>query len=206
VRPRSLASSATRGFVYLNLNGGDSWGYYHPEDNAEYIYNFKGEPVYKTSELLPEYWASLNKVEPIHAGQVRYFVCRDFRTDRLYNGMHYVDEDRLDMARASNEGRLRSFLKQHGSQYKTLFLTSTSHTIRTINASSTLKHRFINTYVPSALKLCRAVSKKQSLPMVKRVIESAVGKGEPYEHFLNWLADIVQFKEKDRHRLGAAWK
>jgi hypothetical protein len=52
-----------RGFVYLNLNGGDSWGYYHSEDNAEYIYNFKGEPVYKTSELLPEYWASINKVD-----------------------------------------------------------------------------------------------------------------------------------------------
>jgi hypothetical protein len=37
---------AERGFVYFNLNGGDSWAYYHPESNPDYIYNFKGEPSY----------------------------------------------------------------------------------------------------------------------------------------------------------------
>ena len=45
-----------RGFVYLNLSGGDSWAYFHPEDNPEYIYNFKGEPVYRTKEIAPEYY------------------------------------------------------------------------------------------------------------------------------------------------------
>jgi hypothetical protein len=50
-----------RGFVYLNLNGGDSWGYYHPEDNPDFIYNFKGEPTYLTKELLPDYWEQLTQ-------------------------------------------------------------------------------------------------------------------------------------------------
>jgi len=45
-----------RGFVYLNLNGGDSWGYYHHATDAKIIYNFKGEPNYLTKELLPEYY------------------------------------------------------------------------------------------------------------------------------------------------------
>jgi hypothetical protein len=50
-----------RGFVYFNLNGGDSWGYYHPVDNPEYIRNFKGEPIYRTAELLPEYWRQIHE-------------------------------------------------------------------------------------------------------------------------------------------------
>ena len=45
-----------RDFVYLNLNGGDSWGYYYPPSNPEYLYNFKGEPTYLMKELLPEYY------------------------------------------------------------------------------------------------------------------------------------------------------
>jgi hypothetical protein len=35
-----------RGFVYFNLNGGDSWAYYHPSNNPDFIHNFKGEPAY----------------------------------------------------------------------------------------------------------------------------------------------------------------
>jgi len=46
-----------RGFVYFNFNGGDSWGYYHPVEDASIIYNFKGEPNYSTRELLPAYYA-----------------------------------------------------------------------------------------------------------------------------------------------------
>ena len=191
-----------RGFVYLNLNGGDSWGYYHPEDNAEFIYNFKGEPIYKTSELLPEYWASINKVDPSQpVGPVKYFVCRDFRTDRLYNGMYYVEEDRLEMARAANEGRLKSFLKQHGQPVQDFVpdfsIVYDPHDKRKFS----LEDRFINTYVPSEFEALPRREQEVVPAMVKRVIESAVGKGEPYEHFLNWLADIVQFKEK----IGTAW-
>ena len=45
-----------RDFVYLNLNGGDSWGYYHPVTSPEVLYNFKGEPCYLVEELLPDYY------------------------------------------------------------------------------------------------------------------------------------------------------
>ena len=47
---------AGREFVYLNLNGGDSWGYYHPVTNADVIYNFKDEPNYRTEVLAPDYY------------------------------------------------------------------------------------------------------------------------------------------------------
>ena len=48
-----------RDFVYFNLNGGDSWAYYHPVSSPQWIRNFKGEPKVLTSEVLPEYWAML---------------------------------------------------------------------------------------------------------------------------------------------------
>ena len=40
-----------RGYCYVNINYGDSWGYYHPEGEPEILFNFKGEPNYllKTS-------------------------------------------------------------------------------------------------------------------------------------------------------------
>jgi hypothetical protein len=64
--PSPTAASITeikieRGFVYFNLNGGDSWAYYHPENNPDFIYNFKGEPAYLTKELLPDYWEQLTQ-------------------------------------------------------------------------------------------------------------------------------------------------
>jgi hypothetical protein len=45
----------SRDFVYLNLNGGDSFGYFHPTGSPDVLYNFKGEPNYLLRELCPEY-------------------------------------------------------------------------------------------------------------------------------------------------------
>lgn len=45
-----------RAFVYLNLNGGDSWGYFHPAGSPKVLYNFKGEPNYLIEEINPEYY------------------------------------------------------------------------------------------------------------------------------------------------------
>lgn len=190
-----------RGFVYLNLNGGDSWGYYHPEDNPEYIYNFKGEPIYKTEELLPEYWASLKKIDPQRPqSKVRYFVCRDFRTDRFYNGIYYSDDDRLDLARAQNEARLRGFLKQHGQPVPDFIpdfdIVYDPHGKKKYDETN----RRINLYVEGPLYSLAKRVVKDIPPTVALVIDSAVGR-DNREHFLNWLGHVVQFREK----VGTAW-
>lgn len=191
-----------RGFVYLNLNGGDSWGYYHPEDNPEYIYNFKGEPIYRAEELLPDYWASLKKVDPQRSvSKVIYFICRDFRTDRLYNGMFYREENRLEMARAANEGRLKGFMKQHGQPVPDFvpdFLIEYNPHNET---RFDLEKRYINTYVPSPLYALAPRKVSEIPPTIARVITSAVGSSETFEHFIHWLADILQHRRK----LGTAW-
>lgn len=45
-----------RGFVYLNINGGDSWAYYYPETDNTFVFNFKDEPVYKLQQLDPGFY------------------------------------------------------------------------------------------------------------------------------------------------------
>jgi hypothetical protein len=193
-----------RGFVYLNLNGGDSWGYYHPEDNPEYVYNFKGEPIYKTEELLPEYWASLKRIDPQRPQtKVRYFACRDFKADKLYNGIYYTEENRLVMARAQNEGRLKGFMKQHGQPVPD-FIPDFEITYDPHNTTRfDFEKRYINLYEPSrfelavrqgTLKLRRV---QQIPPTIRKVLCSAVGADlETLHHNINWMADIIQNKVK----------
>ena len=55
---RITSRKEERGFAYLNLNGGDSWGYYHPTDNCSVLYNFKGEPNLDIESTFPEYYAT----------------------------------------------------------------------------------------------------------------------------------------------------
>ena len=48
-------------FIYLNLNGGDSWGYYYPKKNPEILYNFKDEDNYRLKDICPEHYAEALK-------------------------------------------------------------------------------------------------------------------------------------------------
>jgi len=44
-------------FTYLNLNGGDSWAYWHLTAHPNFLFNFKGEPTYKLEDIVPEYFS-----------------------------------------------------------------------------------------------------------------------------------------------------
>jgi len=53
-----------RGFVYLNLNGGDSWAYFYPESNPEILYSFKGDPPIRLADIAPSLWAQVRPRDP----------------------------------------------------------------------------------------------------------------------------------------------
>lgn len=184
-----------RGFVYFNLNGGDSWAYYHFEDNPEFIHNFKGEPIYRTEELLPEYWKKLDK-QPDNAvdglPSRTYFVLRDFRTDRLFNGWYDKDENEIEIARAANESRLRSFMKQHGQPAPDFIPDWELRYDPTSDLKFDPENKVINLYRPSEYAKLKLRKVTTLPPTARKIIESAVGKGETCEHFLNWLAYIIQ--------------
>lgn len=196
-----------RGFVYLNLNGGDSWGYYHPEDNATFIFNFKGEPTYRTEDLLPEYWASLQQqaqsYQPNSQGMV-YLAFRDFKSASYYNGVFNAETNDLTLAVAKNETQLRHFMTQRG-QTMGAFVPDWDIVWEPNNPLIVdAPNQRLNIFKSSALMSAPPQGKHitQVPKTIKRVIQHALNDSkDTYTHFLNWVACILQF----RTMTGTAW-
>lgn len=195
-----------RGFVYFNLNGGDSWAYYHPEDNPNFIFNFKGEPTYKTEDLLPEYWARLQQnaatYQPNSQGLI-YFAFRDFKTSNYFNGFYDTNNDKLELAMAKSESQLRQFMKQHGQSLGDFIpdwnLVWDPHSPNVVDPTK----NELNTFQPSQYLLIQRLPHVTRVPpTIYKVIDHVLGHDPAtIDHFLNWLACVVQFQ----NRTGTAW-
>lgn len=189
-----------RGFVYLNLNGGDSWGYYHPENNPTFIYNFKGEPTYRTQDLLPTYWETeckrVKDFKPNSAGDV-YLVFREMSTATYYNGICNETTGTLTLSRASGKEQLKDFMKSRGQPFYEVipdWLIVFDPSSQKILDSA---KKLVNIYRPSRYE-SQLVTPTAAPPFLcHHVISSALG-GDPQtvEHFYNWLATIVQTKAR----------
>lgn len=194
---------ADRGFMYFNLNGGDSWAYYHPEDRADIIYNFKGEPCYLTKELLPEYWESLtSQASRTSSAGLTYLAFLDKRTSTYHRGTYNATTDTLDLTAAKNETQIRHFGEQYGvplgsfiPEWDMTFdpqdnvrVDPVNHTINTFQLTPYMQA------VPKAVTRCP--------PTILRIIHHALGSDLACtEHFINWIAFILQ----ERKRSLTAW-
>ena len=186
-----------RGFVYFNINGGDSWGYYHPEGKPEYIYNFKDEPVYKTSEFLPHYWESINAAPALTPTDLRYLAFLDRRSSTYYRGTYDPTSEHLELFGAKNETQVRHFAKQHGMplgdfipEWDIVF--DPEDTVRV-----DFKNQVINTFEPSVFMQQTAVERATPPPLILSVIHHALGSDEEItRYFINWLAYILQFRDR----------
>lgn len=193
-----------RGFVYFNLNGGDSWAYYHPENKPDYIYNFKGEPTYLTKELLPDYWQELTGkgVTRTSSTGITYLAFCDRATGAYWRGTYDAANDHLDIYQARNETQLRHFCAQYGIPIGDFVpewdLVFDPHD----NVRVDLANRVVNRFVPSTYMKATAKKVTKCPPTVFKVIHHALGDDvEITEHFINWLAYILQ----KRDRTKTAW-
>lgn len=197
-----------RGFTYLNLNGGDSWGYFHPNDSPDIIRNFKGEPYYSTKELLPEYWAQLQakarSTEP-EAQAPLVLAFRDFWTSTYYNGIWDPNTEKLELARAASELQLQHFLVDNGRPkqdivpvWKRLYNPHSETRVDTVRKT-------INLFEPTpymSQKPEKPVLLEVSCPIIHRIIQHAVGHdAATRSHYLNWLACVFQ----KRVRTQTSW-
>ncbi len=195
-----------RGFVYFNLNGGDSWAYYHPVESPEFIYNFKGEPAYKTSELLPSYWAKLTQQAASGAPDAKgniYLAFREFTSGVYWNGIYQTVEDRLELYPAKSETQLRHFMKNNKMplgesipDWKRVFEPNNPNVIDR-------QAQTVNIYNPSELmKDLTPPFVASPPPIINKVIDHVLGNDmATLDHFYNWLSCVVQFKT----RAGTAW-
>lgn len=189
-----------RGFVYLNLNGGDSWGYYHPVDNPEIIRNFKGEPNYATKELLPDYYRAFKKQELAeqnqHDGTVRHFAFLDRRTDRYFRGS--FDGESLDIFPTDSVRKVEDFLKQNG-QIVPDFINEWDYLFRFDDDRVFVpEEKFVNQYqISTYIRNAKTTKVTSFPPTIRKVLESVSGNDpEVLKHLLNWLAVIVQKRQR----------
>lgn len=202
-----------RGFVYLNLNGGDSFAYYHPEDRPEFLYNFKDEPIYKLNELAPAYYAQAKKFADdlkkqanlattptqVPSGQSPlYLVFRDMKSAIYYNGIYYPADKKWNLAQAKSEKQLSDFMVQYG-QPEPEVIPIWDLVFDPAKPPLDIQARMVNVYSESPVleqaKVATYKSHPKSFPTIQRVIMSVTGDDVPtYEHFINWLAYVVQYK------------
>lgn len=202
---RVTGEKRERGFVYLNLNGGDSWGYYYPESNPEFIFNFKGEPIYKTEELLPAYWATLQDdtvITPDTTGKI-YLAFSDLSRNGKDCGLEYdTTTEELEIHEFNSENKARQWSKTHGKVigdtmpfFKTIYDPLGKDIID-------LERGLINTYRPSK----PSKSKPRTVTTIPRDTAAIIdhvfsNEVDLIEHFHNWVACIVQYAAVT----GTAW-
>lgn len=206
-----------RGYVYLNLNGGDSWGYYFPSDDCEVVRNFKGEPNYLLKELAPDFYARRKKEQTERAKaentigteqqkqEGRYYMAfRDFKSSDYFNGWYDHETDQLTLMKAKNANQLRDFLMQYNLPVPEAVpdwnIVYNPHSPLTLDVDN----RIINQYKASPYDYSELVPPGDWSTILK-VVDHALGtnqaeypesiRNEVRTHFLNWLAYVIQNKK-----------
>lgn len=188
-----------RGFVYFNLNGGDSWGYYHPENNPEFIYNFKGEPVYLTKELLPDYWEQLHQAvnKPNSQGVIK-LAFRDPKSDKYWCGTYDTLTDNLNIEPTASVRAVLDHCKSNGiplydQTIPEWNLVFDPHD----NVRVDIANRTVNLFQPSIYMRTQAKQVTQIPKTIYKVIFHMVGSDvEVFERFINWLAYVLQTRDR----------
>ena len=190
-------------YVRLNLNGGDSWAYWHPKDNFELIFDFKTDCAYKTKELLPGYYqdlctqrAELNAT-PTEQGDL-ILAFRDKRTAEYYNGLWNPEEKRLEIHRAKNETQLDHWMKSHGRHIGEFIPVWDIQYNPREDWIIDEENHLINTFQRSKFMLVEP-KKNTKWPNILKIICHMLGETERTElvdHFINWFACVFQREHK----------
>lgn len=197
-----------RGFVYLNLNGGDSWGYFHAADNFEVVHNFKGEPAYLTRELLPDYYTECVARRSENAAQasnlsddssIKRFYFTERQSGTYYKGLWDPKDDRRELAPAKSREQISDYCIQYGlgdpafiPEMETIFDPADPSFYRPDDKT-------INLYRPSLYKQAARAFKGPMPKTVEKLLRHVTGYDEAvFDHFVNWLAVIWQFGVKPK--------
>ena len=186
-------------FIIGNLNGGDSNGYYHRDENPFFMYNFKGEPIFKIEDALPDYWNKLQKKTPDNLPT--FFAFNDVNTDKTYT----KDADKGYTERRSAQ-KLASWYRTVNipleESRKISELKMVDFSFNPTKDEQDLAQKpflFLNRYVephylsdPDDPRFPRI---GQFPYLEKAILNMCGGDKHDYNRFLNWLAFVIQFKK-----------
>ncbi len=193
-------------YIRLNLNGGDSWAYWHSKDNFELINDFKSDSWFRTKELLPGYYKQLVAARealnatPSATGDL-ILAFRDKITATYYNGLWNPGEQYLEIHAARNETMLDHWMQSHG---RTLGAFIPIWTIEYLPKEDWIvkeDDKRINTFRFSDYMRIEPVPRTQkSFPTIHKIIKHVLGEDDLHhdlsDHWYNWFACIMQRKHK----------
>lgn len=187
-----------RGFVYFNLNGGDSWAYFHPENNPDYIFNFKGEPVYLTKELLPTYWEQLNsQAYRVSSTGLTYLAFLERSTSTYYRGAYDTAKDDLQIFPAKNESMVRQFADSNGMRLGNNIPEWDMEFNPRDNVRVDFANKTVNTFQLTDYMRAPVKRVTKCPPTIFKIISHVLANDiDAVEHFMNWLAFIAQYRDR----------
>ncbi|MCA9231757.1 MAG: hypothetical protein KDA57_13990 [Planctomycetales bacterium] len=200
-------------YIRFNLNGGDSYAYFIDLRAPELIRNFKGEPYLRTEDAAPDLWKALRskasqivQKQPLDDGaEVLAFYATN-RGSKIHIGVYSPIASSV-VLNQSTETAARAWLAEFGMLQKGFL----PHYDMEFNPKSDVQYvpgcTTINTFHPTKY-MAKSKNKKPSSaaelpPVIAKVLNSVLGDPDNalLDHFLNWLACIMQFRSKT----GSAW-
>lgn len=206
-----------RGYAYFNINGGDSWGYYTPLENPEFVFNFKGEPNFLLKDLSKSHYIELKGTpdeaiarelgrQTAMASPTR-FVVINHETDTItlvtYNPVGELGIPSVETM-PTKELHALHWINEHKLAMPDYYprWTITNDPTRPSIVVDT-NQQLINLYRPTPLRINAAMlagsPRAYTCPdVVHRLISHVVGDDEDfYDHFINWLACVWQLGRKN---------
>jgi hypothetical protein len=192
-----------RGFIYLNLNGGDSWGYYFRQDNPELLHNFKGEPVVRLADIAPDFYKQyMQTVAETPKQALTPFVFRQPDTDTYWNGVYNASADVIEsLHKVKSKDRMKDFLAQYDMSMPDIIEDWTLKFDPRTNTVFDANLRWVNLFRPTTYMKDPMPSPSTPPRVITKVLRSICVDDETFDHFINWLAYIMQTRKKT----GTAW-
>lgn len=191
-------------FIRLNLNGGDSWAYWHSADNFELIHDFKSDAWYRTKELVPGYYAELTAARqelnstPTEDGDL-ILAFRDLRSSEYYNGLWNPANKQLVLHKARNETQLDHWMKSHGRSLGDFIPIWEMKYLPKQDFIVDEENHVINTFIPSKYMLMDPKKHtEKAFPAIAGIIRHMLGvtkDNDPdklFDEWINWFACIFQ--------------
>jgi hypothetical protein len=192
-----------RGFVYLNLNGGDSWGYFFPIDRPDILFNFKGEPCMYMWDVDKDIYDDYSSNITTDTGGSTDAIPFGFlwpADDTYYRGFANPTTKELDwLYSVGSKSKLRDFFVQHNVELPKGWAVEEWQLEfdPTTEGCADFQNKKVNTYKQTEYILnAKTTDHSYIPPTIDRVLTSVCVNAETKNYFLNWLASIFQTRQK----------
>lgn len=203
-------------YVRYNVGGGDSAAYWVHKFNPEVVYNFKGEPNFLFEKADPEAYqdhlSRWNFSTSITEEGFRPLIFLDYATAKYYYGLYDPANERMESIYRCSYEHLRHFVAEYGGVMPETIPVWQFEFQPNNPKVIDFEQRFLNRYCPpdivrypvaippelTKVEIGYAGEAVQKYcPTIYKLLFHVCGNGvAEFEHFINWLAYVVQRKEK----------